>query len=93
MARKFLYVVAGLIVLVIAAAFAYRVWGVELVRYWLTPREAFRAQPGLARSAYNDPRMWLARPGLPNDPSRWVPAGYAPATRPGAAVFFIHPTS
>lgn len=93
MARKFLYAVAVLIVLVIAAAFAYRIWGNDLVRYWLVPKEAFQLQPGLARSAYDDPKMWLARPGAANDPSRWTPAGYKPGAKPRAAVFFIHPTS
>lgn len=93
MARKFLYAVAVLIVLAIAAAFAYRIWGADLLRYWLVPKEAFQAQPGLVRSAYDDPKMWLARPGLPNDPSRWTPTGYQPGADPRAAVFFIHPTS
>jgi hypothetical protein len=92
-ARKFLYVVAALIVLVIAAAFAYRLFGTQLIRYWAVPSERFVAQPALARNAYDDPRMWLARPGLPNDPSRWTPPGYAPAAKGRAAVFFIHPTS
>ncbi len=93
MARKFLYAVAVLIVLAIAAAFAYRLWGADMIRYWLVPKEAFRAQPGLARSAYDDPKMWLARPGLANDPGRWTPSGYQPGSQPRVAVFFVHPTS
>ncbi len=93
MARKFLYLIVALIVLVIAAAFAYRIWGAELIRYWLVPKEAFQAQPGLARTAYDDAQMWLARPGKADDPSRWTPSGYAPGEKPRAAVFFIHPTS
>ena len=93
MARKFLYIIAALIVLVIAAAFAYRLYGAQLLRFWLVPKEAFAAQPGLARNAYDDPKMWFARPGLPDDPSRWTPPGDKPAARGKAAVFFIHPTS
>ena len=93
MARKFLYFIVAVIVLFVAAAFAYRIWGADLLRYWLVPKEAFQAQPGLARSAYDDPKMWFARPGLPDDPSRWTPAGYRPGANPRAAVFFIHPTS
>ena len=93
MARKFLYIVAALIVLVIVAAFAYRFFGAQLLRYWLVPKEAFSAQPSLSRNAYDDPKMWFARPGLADDPSRWTPAGYRPADKPRAAVFFIHPTS
>ncbi|SEM41717.1 Protein of unknown function [Sphingomonas gellani] len=93
MARKFLYVIAALLVLVIAAAIAYRLYGNQLIRLSLVPREAFRNEAALAAGRYKDPAMWLARPGLPNDPSRWTPAGEAPATKPQAAVFFIHPTS
>ena len=92
-ARKFLYVIAALIVLVIAAAFAYRLYGTQILRYWLVPKEAFTAQPSLQRNAYDDPRMWFSRPGLADDPSRWAPAGYKAAPHGAAAVFFIHPTS
>jgi hypothetical protein len=92
-ARVFLYIVAALIVLAIAGAFAYRIFGAELLRMWLVPRQAFTAQPVLQRSAYADPEMWFARPGLANDPSRWVPPGSAAAGKGRAAVFFIHPTS
>lgn len=93
MARKFLYAIVVLIVLAIAAAFAYRIWGAEMIRYWLVPKEAFRAQPALVRSAYDDPNMWLSRPGVPDDPGRWTPAGYRPGAAPKVAVFYIHPTS
>ena len=94
MARKFLYVMAALVVLAIAAAFAYRIWGNDLMRIAMTPTEAFQRQQSLASKAYDSPKMWLARPDMPTDPARWVPAGYRsgkPDT--GAAVFFIHPTS
>ena len=92
-ARKFLYIVAALVVLVIAAAFAYRLYGAQILRYWLVPKEAFVAQPSLRRNAYDDPQMWFSRPGAANDPSRWTPAGHQPAPHGRAAVFFIHPTS
>ena len=94
MARKFLYVVAGLVVLAIAAAFAYRLFGVDLMRMAMTPGEAFQRQPSVASQAYDRPGMWLARPDLKGDPARWTPAGYAAGRRgTGAAIFFIHPTS
>lgn len=93
MARKFLYLVAVLIVLAIAGAFAYRLWGPQMLRFALVPREAFRAQPSLASRAYDDPAMWIARPDIAGNPSLWTPAGHAPAAHGRAAVFFIHPTS
>ncbi|MGR6328310.1 DUF3089 domain-containing protein [Sphingomonas sp. XXL09] len=93
MARKFLYVVAALIALVIAAAIAYRYYGAELLRAALVPSERFQAQRGITAASYAEPRMWIARPDLPGNPALWTPAGFSPAEAPKAAVFFIHPTS
>ena len=94
MVRKFLYVVAGLIVLAIAAALAYRVWGSQLIRMAMVPGENFRAQPGLSTRDYAADRMWLARPAIRGNPALWAPPGYRARSAPGgAAVFFIHPTS
>jgi pimeloyl-ACP methyl ester carboxylesterase len=94
LARKFLYIFAGLIVLVIVAAFAYRVFGVQLLRQAMVPSAAFEAQPALAENSYKRREMWIARPDLPGNPALWTPEGIAPAKTPAAAaVFFIHPTS
>ncbi|QZP07427.1 DUF3089 domain-containing protein [Caenibius sp. WL] len=97
MARKFLYLVAILIVLVIAALFALALWSTELSRLAFVPRAAFTEQPTLAANTYRDKVMWLATPTMgANDPARWQPTG---AQKPAAtrdapsAVFFIHPTS
>jgi hypothetical protein len=93
LARKFLYLVAFLIVLAIAAAFAYRIWGVQLLRQTMVPSAPFRAQAETTPSAYVDPGMWMARPDRPNNPAQWVPEGFTVATAPEVAVFFVHPTS
>uniref|UniRef100_UPI0035C95A68 DUF3089 domain-containing protein n=1 Tax=uncultured Sphingomonas sp. TaxID=158754 RepID=UPI0035C95A68 len=93
MARKFLYLVAVLIVLAIAAAFAYRIWGKELLAYATVPTAAFEAMPPEQAATYRDAKMWLARPDVPGNPALWVPPGYRPGVAPRAAVFFIHPTS
>ncbi|WP_375395342.1 DUF3089 domain-containing protein [uncultured Sphingomonas sp.] len=93
MARKFLYAVAVLIVLVIAGAFAYRLYGTQLLRLALVPRETFRAERPIDAAAYADRAMWIARPDITDNPTLWVPAGYTPGKTPEAAVFFIHPTS
>ncbi len=92
MVRKFLYVVVFLIVLAIAAAFVYRLWGVDLIRRYMTPSVAFEAKPGLPGDAYASRDMWLARPDMPGNPALWVPAGQTVGDA-GAAIFFIHPTS
>lgn len=96
MARKFLYIVAVLIALVIAALFALRFWAEELTEIAFVPTAKFEAQPALAERTYDDPAMWFARPGLGDkDLSRWLPRGFAPgpARAEHAAVFFVHPTS
>lgn len=95
MARKFLYVVAGLVVLVIAALLVYRIWGMQLIRAVMVPREAFVPLTPLPANAYDDPKMWIARPDIRTDnPALWTPEGLkdAPIAQK-AAVFFIHPTS
>lgn len=95
MARKFLYVIAVLTVLVIAGLFALRIWSGDLTKLAFVPTSAFAPQAPLAQNAYADPGMWIARPGMANDPTHWRPKGAAaPATDgPEYAVFFVHPTS
>ena len=102
MARWFLYVIAALVALVVAAAFAYRIWGMELVRFALTPAEPFRRQAAVPADAYRAARMWIARPDIAGNPALWTPPGVPARARPGGAavspavfpaVFFVHPTS
>lgn len=93
MARKFLYVVAGLIVFAIAATLAYRLYGNEFLKMALTPSADFKPLARAAGDAYASPRRWLARPDIPGNPALWLPPGVE-AVKPGkAAVFFVHPTS
>jgi hypothetical protein len=92
--RKFLYIVAGLIVLVLGAGIAWQLWSTQLITRALVPTVAFKAEPSQPKTAYADPRMWYSRPpNSANDPALWVPEGYAPNRKPEAALFFIHPTS
>ncbi len=93
LARKFLYVVAALIMFAVAGLFAYRLFGNQMMRMAFVPTSAFRAMPNLPGNAYGDPKMWIARPDKPGNPGLWAPKGYQAAAAPEAAVFFIHPTS
>lgn len=93
MERKFLYLVAGLIILAIVAAFAYRLYGIELLRRTMVPSAPFEALPEPEPNAYAKPAMWIARPDRAGNPALWVPQGFAVGANPPAAVFFIHPTS
>lgn len=107
MAKRFLYIIAAIIVLVIAGLIVLRVWAQELTALALVPSAEFSAQPALAANAYADPAMWYSHPQLAgtNDPARWqpslanerallpTPAEPAEPAPPPFAVFFVHPTS
>lgn len=96
MVRKFLYVIAVLIVLAIAVTFALRLFPGALTRAALVPTSVFEQQEQLARNAYDDPAMWFSMPGKgANDPARWLPPGVDRANEGSlpVAVFFVHPTS
>jgi hypothetical protein len=94
-ARKFLYGITALIVLVIAALLVYRVWGMQLIRMVMIPREPFTQLQPLPANAYADAGMWIARPDIvKGNVALWTPAGVTtPKDGPKAAIFFIHPTS
>jgi hypothetical protein len=92
--RKFLYIIAGLIVLVLGAGITWQLAGQQLIGKALIPTVAFKAEPAQAEGAYADPAMWYSRPGNgADDPALWLPEGYAHTPRPPASLFFIHPTS
>lgn len=93
MARKFLYFIVVLIVLVIAALLALRIWSAELTRFAFVPRGQFETLQPLPANAYADPKMWVSRPGTANDPAQYRPEGVATSAKGRAYVFFIHPTS
>jgi hypothetical protein len=94
LARRFLWIVVGLTLLVVAAAFAYRLFPGQLMRAAMVPGIAFEGAPPPGSEAYDRPDMWIARPGMRDDPSLWLPPGVAkPAGPPRASIFFIHPTS
>jgi Protein of unknown function (DUF3089) len=95
LAKKFLYLVAGIIILVLAGAFVVRVYEKELTEFALVPDTKFVEQKALATSIYDDPKMWFAMGRTRADnPVRWQPEGAPETEIPGqAAIFFVHPTS
>jgi hypothetical protein len=93
LARRFLWVVAGLVVLVLAGALAYRLFATDLMRWTMVPGSAFQSGPAQSRGAYDRADMWIARPDIPNHPGLWTPPGVPPTDKAESALFFIHPTS
>lgn len=93
LARRFLWVVAGLTMLAMAAALVYRIFGAELIRFTMVPSAAFEGGPPPRPKAYADKTLWIARPDLPDSPALWMPTGLKREGVPTASAFFIHPTS
>lgn len=95
MARKFLYVIVAIVVLILAVLLALRIWSDELTEYTFVPDNPYEAQAALDSTAYAEPKMWFAWPAMPGrNPAHFAPQGLTgtPAPLP-AAVFFVHPTS
>ena len=83
MARKFLYFIAVIIVVLILGAIALSIWSREATEIAFVPRGEFIEQEALAANAYEDPDMWYSRPGLgAADPSRYQPAVALPVLDP-----------
>ncbi|WP_156679003.1 DUF3089 domain-containing protein [Sphingomonas profundi] len=93
MARKFLYIVAALIALVLVAAIGWNLFQDRIMRAVFVPSTPFVPLPDAGAPDYARPAAWLARPDLPKDPSRWLPPGMAPARDPRIAIFYVPPTA
>ena len=103
MAKKFLYFIAICIVIFLIGRIGYELFQDEIAEIALVPSAEFTPQQPLAVNAYEDPALWISRPGIGvKDPARWQPAystDRADLPRPAEtdlanfAVFFIHPTS
>ncbi|WP_324751316.1 DUF3089 domain-containing protein [Sphingomonas sp. LY54] len=80
MARRFLWVVAGLTILVIAGAIAYRIFQMDLMKATMVPTIAFEEEAAPPEGpTYADAAMWIARPDIADNPALWLPEGFGPA--------------
>ena len=93
-ARRFLYVVAILIVLTLGSAAAYRLWGQNMLSSIMVPSARFSPPNRITKGEYAERSFWLARPDISStNSSLWLPKGMK-AQPPGpAAIFYVHPTS
>ena len=81
MAKKFLYLIAIIIVLMIAELAALQIWSKELTQAALVPTTEFVPTAQLEENAYEDPDLWYSRPGIGvTDRARWQPAYITPET-------------
>jgi hypothetical protein len=93
-ARRFLMVVFVLTLIAVGGAFAIYQWGGNLLVKEATPKGHFEAAKAGSGPDYTAASSWLARPGMTDNPSQWLPDGFKAETQRGdAAVFYIHPTT
>jgi hypothetical protein len=93
-ARRFLIVITILTLMVVAAAFAIFQFGGTVLRQSFTPQGQYAPPPPRTGPDYANSDTWIARPGLENNPADWLPPGVVRAeSKPGAAIFYIHPTT
>ncbi len=83
-----------LVVITVAAGFAIYQFGGRVLTRQMVPTGHFAPPPVPTGPDYRSDANWLAKPGLANDPSAWLPQGYKGAAETKtAAVFYIHPTT
>jgi hypothetical protein len=73
LARKFLYAIAAIILLILGVGIAYQLNPGWFGRVAFVPSTKFVEQTVAAPNTYDDPKMWFARAGLDADPSDWRP--------------------
>jgi hypothetical protein len=92
-ARRFLMAIFVLTLIVVAAAFAIYQWGGNVLLKSAVPKGHFEAASAGGGPRYLDMSNWIARPGLADNPSYWLPGGAKSDEFGKAAVFYIHPTT
>ena len=92
-ARRFLYVIAAIIFLLLGAGLVWTLFPQALMRMTFVPSIAFAPPPQAGAPDYSEPDAWLSRPGTPNDPANWLPPGVPGTPRTDAVVFFVPPTT
>ncbi|UAK26433.1 DUF3089 domain-containing protein [Sphingomonas nostoxanthinifaciens] len=92
-ARRFLYLIAIVIGLLLAVGLGWALFQDRLMRLAFVPSAPFAPLPATTSPDYARSAAWLSRPDLPDDPSRWTPPGTAAAPSRRAAIFYLPPTT
>ena len=94
LARRFLIFITVLTLLGVSGAFLIFQFGGTVLRQSFTPQGHFTPPPPRSGPDYASRDAWIARPDIPDNPAEWLPPSVAPSEmQPGAAVFYIHPTT
>lgn len=93
-ARRFLTLIFILTLIFVGGAFALYQWGDQVLVRMATPTGHYQEPPKGSGPDYSKPESWIAKPGMTDDPSRWLPEGVAPVkAAEAAASFYVHPTT
>src|SRR5437868_14075243 len=95
-ARRFLFVVIVLTLLIAAGAFAVFEWGGRVLVDQAVPKGHFEPVKAGDAPDYSQPSSWIVRPGTSDSLAQWAPANSRlpdPITRVDVHVFYIHPTT
>ena len=94
-ARRFLFLIFFLTLVVVAGAFAIFQFGDEALTRMATPKGHYQAPPPQSGPDYAQPANWIARPDAIPSPAEWRPEGWPPETLVPSpvAAFYIHPTT
>ena len=92
-ARRFLIFVFVLILLFVAGAFAIFQFGQQVLIKQATPQGHFTAPAPNSGPDYSKAENWVAKPGLADNPSTYLPSGFSNSGNGQAAVFYVHPTT
>ena len=77
LARRFLWVIAGLTILFMAGLLAYRLFEAQLMKLVLVPDVEFETAPPIDAPAYRKAGMWIARPDIADNVAAWMPKAAA----------------
>lgn len=91
-AIKFLWVIAGLVMLSVIAAVAYQAFLPNLLRLTYEPKVSFAESPQGAAPDYSDIANWAAHPAKPGT-SLDTPEGFSATDAPAVNVFYVTPTT
>lgn len=91
-AVKFLWVIAGLIMLCIIGLVAYQAFLPQLLRFTYEPKISFAESPKGDAPDYNNIASWAAHPAKPGT-SMDVPKGFTATDAPAVNIFYVTPTT
>lgn len=92
--RRFLGCIMVLTLIAVGGAFLLYLWGGEVLVRMATPSGHYQEPPKGSGPDYRKAQNWIARPGMAEDPSDWLPGGaIATTVAAPAAAFYVHPTT